>query len=367
MSATVLEILEKTKPHPFVTAQPDNFAVRAGAQTDSHILLEHPHISLYCLDDSNQQAWFVETPPEVDLSQAPFYYNAQYEHALRLYTVPYPEFHQLAETLPAAQVIYVHSIGRCGSTLISKALNAVDGVLSLSEPDIYTQLYFLRYLDGSRDAEYTRLLRSCTRFYGKNTPVLALKFRAMCIQMGDLLHNAVPSATHLFLYRHMQTWMRSIGLEYRPPAERRAPVQEFPVHRRGMAPLSVPFAAEHGREANFIELAALSWLSMMEQYVALCEQGIPFLALRYEDIQAHPQAVLARVLEYCGLAANVEGLDAVLAADSQEGTALSRSTRQQREVFPLDAEEYAQIEAVFASRPHIRSLGFVAPHTARFT
>src|SRR5829696_5264242 len=99
----------------------------------------------------------------------------------------------------------------------------------------------------------------------------------MCIQLGDLLYEAFPNATNLFLYREMVSWSRSMGAEFRPVAERRVPVREFPIHRRTMAPLSVPFAAEYGREANPVELATLTWLSLMEKYLALSDAGMPFL------------------------------------------------------------------------------------------
>ncbi|MCC6804083.1 MAG: hypothetical protein IT319_14470, partial [Anaerolineae bacterium] len=219
MSATVLEIVEKLKTHPFGTALPENFAVRAAGSVDAQLLLDHPQISLYCLDDAHREAWFVETPPDADLIQAPFYYNAQYEHAQRIYSVSYETFHQLAAAVPAFKLILIHSIGRCGSTLISKAFNTVSGVRSISEPDIHTQIYFLRYRDQTRDDEYTALLRSATLLLGKGmtletsrvTPTLALKFRAMCIQVGDLLHAAFPQATTLFLYRRLRSWSRSIG------------------------------------------------------------------------------------------------------------------------------------------------------------
>ena len=40
-----------------------------------------------------------------------------------------------------ANVLSVQSTGRCGSTLLSKVLDKVGGVHSLSEPDVYTQVW----------------------------------------------------------------------------------------------------------------------------------------------------------------------------------------------------------------------------------
>ena len=311
-----------------------------------------------------KRAIFVETPPEVDLAQAAFIYDMQYQHALRLIALPYEQFHQLADEIDGGDLILIDSTGRCGSTLISQALNTVEGVLSLSEPDIYTQIHIMRFVDRSRDAEYTRLLKSCTRIFGRGTPTLALKFRAMCIQVGDLLNAAFPEAKHLFLYRSADTWARSMGLETRALEERQTPMAEFPVYRRSMAPLTIPFAERHGREANAVEFYALAWLSLMERYVALHDQGIPYLALRYEDIQAQPKLVLAAIFEHCGLtAASVEDAYAVFSKDLQEGTAWSRASRQAQTVTPLTEAEAAQRRAIFAEHPLIQSPDFIAPGT----
>ena len=50
-----------------------------------------------------------------------------------------------------ARLVFVHNIGRCGSTLINAMLNEVDGVWSLSEPDVY-----LRAGDAARPARSGR-------------------------------------------------------------------------------------------------------------------------------------------------------------------------------------------------------------------
>jgi hypothetical protein len=59
--------------------------------------------------------------------------------------------------------ILIYSVCRCGSTLVSQALNQADGVVSFSEPDVYTQILMLREADGSSDPEVSALVRSCTK------------------------------------------------------------------------------------------------------------------------------------------------------------------------------------------------------------
>jgi hypothetical protein len=365
MAATVFEIVEKVKTNPVGNPELGNFILREGETVPAQTVVQS-NVSLYCLDDVTRRAVFVETPPEVDLSQAPFYYAAQYDHALRLFTLPYETFHQIADNVPVGKLIMLYSTGRCGSTLISAALGAVEGVVSLSEPDVFTQIHFMRFLDRSRDAEYTRLLASCVHMFSKGAPTLTLKFRGMCIQIGDLLYEAFPDAKNLFLYRNAETWARSMGLEMREVEERRSPVREFPIYRRSMATLSIPFAAEHGREATGVELSMLSWLSLMHKYVALYEAGMPFLALRYEDIREHPIAVLAAMFAYCGLDANVDQVYEVFGRDSQEGTVWSRESRKERPDYPLEDADYAAMRAVLGAHPVIQSADYIAPGILTF-
>ena len=106
-------------------------------------------MSLYCLNHASRQAIFAELPPGIDLASAPFYYQAQFDHAQRLVAVPYAEFHQLAETIPLdlSRLILIHNIGRCGSTLLSSAFNQLDGVISFSEPDVFANFVALRHED----------------------------------------------------------------------------------------------------------------------------------------------------------------------------------------------------------------------------
>lgn len=364
MRAAVLNIVEKVKPFEVVPAQLENFVVEEVETQPAQIILDHPHISLYCLDDASRRAIFVETPPDVDLLQAPFYYDAQYQHAQRLYALSYEDFHQLAQEVEAANLILIHSIGRCGSTVISQAFSTVAGVRSLSEPDVYTQIHMLRHVDKTRDAEFAQLLQSCTRLLGKGTPTLVIKFRGMCIHIGDLLYQVLPQATNLFLYRHAESWARSMGIAMATLEERRTPSVDVPMYRRAIAPLSIPFAQRHGRESSRVEMTALMWLSMLDSYLKLCDAGMPFLAIRYEDIQMHPKDVLAAIFDYCGLSqADIDTAFTVFAKDSQAGSVLSRASRQERLGAPLDEVDYAQMSAVLQEHPVIQSPDFILPNT----
>jgi hypothetical protein len=110
-------------------------------------------------------------------------------------------------------LVLTNTTGRSGGTLVSRALNRVDSVLSLDEPDVYHQAVMMRPRGGRRDEELTKLLHSATRLYFKPTrsgvDTLFIKYRNCCIELGDLMYKAFPKAKVLFLYRNGEAWVRS--------------------------------------------------------------------------------------------------------------------------------------------------------------
>ncbi len=108
-------------------AGPDHFDLKQEHSVPADALLTTPNLSLYSFDDETRRAVFVETSPKADLTTAPFYYRAQKEHARRIFAVPYETFNTLAENLPdPPRLVLLHSVGRCGSTLLCSALGAFE-------------------------------------------------------------------------------------------------------------------------------------------------------------------------------------------------------------------------------------------------
>jgi hypothetical protein len=217
MEARVLLIEDKVKKGEIDIASLSTFRYRQGPTIDARIILDEPQITLHCLDDEHRQAVFVEAPPGVDVSKEPFFFRAQYHHAQRLLTVPYETLHELAELMGDRfqRLIPMYSVARCGGTLMSRSFDRVNTVLSLDEPDVYNNIVLMRPGNGSRDAELTKLLRSCTRLLHKPADpavdTLFLKFRPFSIEVGDLIYKAFPAAKPIFLYRNAETWARSAG------------------------------------------------------------------------------------------------------------------------------------------------------------
>lgn len=327
MQAYELTIDAKVKPNPFTIVSADDFHVRTGRTIDPQVVLEQPTLSLYCLDHANQRALFVDTPPAVDLLQAPFYFIAQYEAAQRLIAVPYATLHALARAveLDPQRIILFYSTGRCGSTLFSHVLNQNPTIVSFAEPDVFTQLVMLRTAGQSNDAEITALLYAslmimCTHAQQHGFQSWAFKFRSYVLSVSDLLYQAVPSAKLLFLYRNALTWARSFSRAFGASdaaLEERLVTDGF----RYMIPSVDTYLRTHTHAMTWLEYLAHMWVSTMQDSRWLQQQGAALACARFEDLQVAPQAVIQALLAHCGLPMpDPDRLARVLAADSQAGT-----------------------------------------------
>src|SRR5689334_24973660 len=99
MFAMNFEITGKKQIVPIEFADFKNFELRESGNVEAEKIVKNPHITLFSLDFENARAVFVETPTDVDLSQAPFYYQAQRENALQVLTVSFETMIQLAQSV----------------------------------------------------------------------------------------------------------------------------------------------------------------------------------------------------------------------------------------------------------------------------
>ncbi len=370
MTANLLVIKERKRQDPFAVAGPSDFEFEVGEVIDSQMIVTNPRITLYCLDHSNQRALFVETAPGVNLSQAPFFYQAQYENVVNLYGVSYDTLHQLADgiALDDQKLILVYSTGRSGSTLIGFALNAVDGVVGISEPDTFTQLVSLREWDGSNEAEISTLVKSCMKFLCKPTEQISkpvawsIKFRSFSIELGDLLYRHFPKAKVIFLYRNLESWAVSTMNAFieNETIELRTWFQMW------LATL-VPSIAKHARDNGLIlslfTMGAMMWTSILERYMELLGKGVPMLAVRFEDIKSAPRDATRKIVEYCGFSnEDMKSVYDVLEIDSQADSALSQEMLVHRD-FQLTDAHRADFAQILQTHPVIHSGDYIVPST----
>lgn len=328
MPAYELRIAAKVKPHPFTIVAPDDFQVQTGGTLDPRVVLHEPTLSLYCLDHAHQRALFVDTPPDVDLFQAPFFFIAQYAAAQRLVAVPYATLHALARTvgLDPQRILLLYSTGRCGSTLFSHVLNQHPTIASFAEPDVFTQLVRLRTAGQSSDAEIRDLLFASLLIMSAHArqhgfEFWVFKFRSYVLAVSDLLYQAVPEAKLLFLYRNALTWAQSFSRAF-GASDAALPQRLEQEGYRYLVP-SVDRALRRPPHAmSWIEYLAHMWVATMQDSRRLQQQGAALACARFEDLQRTPQAVIQAILAQAGLPMpDSDRLARVLAVDSQAGTA----------------------------------------------
>ena len=335
MTARALNIDGRRRHAATSTASIDDFDYHEGRPVATDDLLESPDLSLYCLDLERQRAIFVRAPFD-ELRAAPFYYEAQYRYATELIAVPFEQFVDLANevTLRPGRLVFIYSTGRCGSTLVSHAFGLAGHVISLSEPDVFTQLASL-HCEYSQSAAQLRtlVLASLKLLHPHSTrdPRLrrcVLKFRGSVLAVSELLHELAPEAQVLFLYRDLTSWARSCARslqslepstsEHRPAIER--------IARQMLATTGPRRLPEHSLPP--LDLLVCSWIAALQQCRHLRRHGVKLLSTTYAALQRAPTSTLTALLGYCDLHVTERDLRDLIELDAQADTALARAVLQ---------------------------------------
>jgi hypothetical protein len=178
-------------------------------------------LSPYCLDTANARVVLcLANPTDLEDRAYTFYYQAQRVHMQRAFAIPYEEYCSEIEALMRADptisssfghTLFLHSTGRCGSTLFSKLFGELGSTHNLQEPDIYTSHVSLQMLQPELipAALSNRLLRCSTfmvieaaRRLHPTAKNFVIKTRSFCIMLADAIKTALPECKHMFLYRN---------------------------------------------------------------------------------------------------------------------------------------------------------------------
>ena len=374
-NARILHINKKVRQNPTSFVSLRDFDVSPGNTISLKSIAQNPNISLYALNHFTQEAIFVETSPNEDLSQRPFLYQAQYENALRAYSMSYKSFLKLADMVrqPQKELILIHSVGRCGSTLLNTVFNNLDEVLSLSEPEAFTEIVKRRESDGSNEDEMARLLDAVIQVQCRPSNQITpqkyvIKFRSFSTVMIDLLHRVAPQSKHIFLYRNAEDRARSIARAFNTVEAGNVELDPINLRvRTKFVPLLTQYAdrATNG-ELSKVEFSMLAWLSGMQKYLEQHEAGIPMCAVRYEDMIAEPEQIVRLLFEYCELPTTPEYIAKGVKAferDSQQGSSLARNNLKQNRQNQLTEEHLQEIHQLLADHPTLKTPDFIVPGT----
>jgi hypothetical protein len=93
----------------------------------------------------------------------------------------------------------------------------------------------------------------------------------------------------------------------------------------------------------------------------LQEEGMPGLAIRYEDLKSNPKETIHKIIEYCGLTReNMGPVYQAFERDSQAGSVLSQENVGQTK-FELTDEHKSDLARALQAHPFIKSADFVIP------
>jgi hypothetical protein len=363
MQTRRLNIKENNRQHPIPVVAPTDFTTEPAEEIDPESVLNDPKFTLYCFDPDNDRALFVESSDPVAVEQKPFYYQGQAEYAVGMVGMPMETFHRIAERIPYPEkgLVWVHSVGSCGSTLISKALDAIPEVYSLSEPDDLTHMCKLRVgkvvdEEWLRSAIVSSTKWRCKPRVGPPAKRVAIKTRSEVSVLADLIGELYPLAKHVFLYREGIAWMQSWFSGYPPDLDMADPIVNR--EREEIWAKMLPLVGEYIREEcamNPIQVRMLSWITSMESQPVLLQMGVPLCTVRFEDLTADPAAMVRKVVNFCGICvSDWAAIHEVLGRDSREGSIFGREERKKlsRELTP----EFVQdIRDIVATRPLLKT------------
>jgi len=280
------DIVARSKLAPVAFASATDFTLRPVRCLDR--LEPQDRAIIYCFDAAAERALFTLCDDLPAMLQAPFLYEAQFNGARQIVTVPFERLDECVQA-PGAQPSFVFSIGRCGSTLLSALLGSI-GVPSVSEPDILTQLAEYPPHDVS-PGTMALLVRACVASLSAHCgQTFVVKLRSQCSRIAVDIARAWAGAQVIFMLRAPIPWAMS---RYRA----------------------------FGETPDFLaRLLARS----IENYHHLAQAGCDPKLVWYEDLQSRPAATLAALgLLNGGCEAP---LAAIMARDAQHGSHLSKCT-----------------------------------------
>lgn len=260
----------------------------------------------YCLTHAQERMLCAICPDSDGLFEAPFLWQAQYQRASHIASIPFERLHEFPCTVPR-KPIFVFSIGRCGSTLLSAILRAC-GAHSVSEPDLLTQLAVTGPEEGRRMGKQLRslLIESCIASLAtqRGAPI-AIKFRSQCNGIAREIAQIFPDGTYAVMMRDRHAWLssrlRTLGGDPKVLASR---------YRRGLQ----TFHELQSMRAN----AIIIW---------------------YEDLISDPTGTVRQLMSDAALShSEIPDLGSIMNLDSQAGTVLEKNNPRRKGPTPEEIQ-----------------------------
>ncbi len=349
MGSLIFDILKKQKLESNGVASRQDFALGTGVPFNTENILEDDNITLYAFDFSKQEAIFVQTQNNIDIYEYPFLYQAQYQFAEKIIITPFESIAALKSlTTDNLSLIFLYSVGRCGSTLLCKLLQCSPNIISISEPDILAQLVTARSQDKQNDQEISKLLKIfLPLLFRKNIrnstkTIVLIKTRSFSIEIADLLSKTFPSSKSFFLYRNAYDVVRSSVKAFGEALERKKGfiLENIEIYKRVFHLL--PQLNQHiVNSKNFTTtFFIMAWLSGLDLYLELSNSKIILFAVRYEDLLNDTKSMMGEMCHHLSInPISSEDISSVMQEDSQSNSNLSQSKLRNKVVPNITADD----------------------------
>ncbi|MBV1874929.1 MAG: hypothetical protein KUG80_09105 [Gammaproteobacteria bacterium] len=371
-----------------------NFKLRRTSKVDfaGYWREQSQFLSPYSIDYKKRCAVFVQTSLSVtQLKSQAFLYQAQRDYAERVLLVPFDELLDLAK-LPFVgaannkKLFFLHSTGRCGSTLLCNLLEDSGDITVFSEPDFYSQWVMLsQKYHAQLDTRIPKVVETLTNLLiaalddDLSTESVVIKLRGICINVADKMQQSHVNAKNIFLYRNAyDTGNSFLGLLLKLPLVQmisRFRLDRLPVYwlvkipglkskLMAFAPLSGIPRYNRISAIGGASVIALSWLSKMGLALKLSQKHPDFFlcCVRYEDLtRGAPELMQALVPLMTGRElddlARVK-MNKTLRINSQEGTDLKSDG-----LYRLSANDIKRIDQVLSKHSVIKDSDYQLTNT----
>ncbi|MGJ8584683.1 MAG: hypothetical protein ACSHXD_11355 [Marinosulfonomonas sp.] len=364
MAAWIHDIVSRAKKHEAARTAFDDFSLSDGTLVDPGFIATDRSWSPYCFDAESRKALFVELPKDIDLGQSAFAYVTQFQSARRAVAVDFDDLAELAHLAPRPKTtVMVYSIGRCGSTLVSKIFAKLPKVWSVSEPDVLTNL--AAQSSTLNTAEFGQLVQVALRLSYRppdinDADIFVVKPRSAQVFEYENMFQALPDAKNMFLLRDAIGWTASA---YQFAQKQGFPIEDTPQDVLEMLWNAISNGTSQQRlfallntdtfPTQLEDILAACWLVTTEKCKEAAQAAGHENIFTYDGLNNDRENTVRRILALCGF--GPEHVAAAMTAydtHSQAGTASTSTTPAQ----PLDTHQKARIRDLTAPFAHLAQI-----------
>ena len=336
-------------------------------------ILEDEQATLYGLTRTHAIFAVVTSGENVyDFNVGPFVPANQLKLAKELVYIPLEHFVKLSAMVPDfdpnVRVLLLSNTGRCGSTLLTKMLERLDGrVLSMSEPEFLNKICHLRKqltvpLDDLLRAGF-KLQINKKGTVRKGVRLVVFKSRSSPVQLIPDVARAVPEVRHAYMYRNPRNNIASTASLFKAICKTGNPEtnpKDVRVYDMRLEPMIIEEmqnevairAVIADLEGNFTDtrFQAAFWALNVLCFLESRRRSVDVISLSYEELVENPSMTLTKLLEHCGMSPlpPLEGALHAMGEDSQKNTNWSReSLKNKKKPAGFTPEEEQEINDVF--------------------